>query len=123
MIVLILYDMLSCCKWFFELIDFECVIFYVCGLIVYNYVYIGNVCFVVVFDVFVCVLCYIYGVDKVIYVCNIIDVDDKIIVFFKEIGELIEVIMICYVEIYCQDMGFVGVVMLDIELYVIQYIL
>lgn len=52
--------------------------FYVCGLIVYDFVYIGNVCFVIVFDVLFCLLSYFYGGDYVIYVCNIIDVEDKI---------------------------------------------
>lgn len=49
---------------------------YVCGFMVYNYVYIGNFCLVVIFDLLFCLLKWYYLVVK--YVCNIIDVDDKI---------------------------------------------
>lgn len=74
-------------KWMKELFvlgNFDYVIMYVCGLIVYNFVYIGNVWLVVVFDVFYCLLKWCF--ECVDYVCNFMDVDDKINVVVKEVG-------------------------------------
>ena len=52
---------------------------YVCGPTVYDFPHIGNARPLVVFDVLFRLLQSIYGKNKVIYVRNITDIDDKII--------------------------------------------
>ena len=52
---------------------------YVCGPTVYDFPHIGNARPLVVFDVMFRLLKKVYGKDKVIYVRNITDIDDKII--------------------------------------------
>ena len=52
---------------------------YVCGPTVYDFPHIGNARPLVVFDVLYRLLLKIFGKDKVIYVRNITDIDDKII--------------------------------------------
>ncbi|MGD9767493.1 MAG: cysteine--tRNA ligase [Pseudolabrys sp.] len=73
-----LYDTLSREKRVFQPIDPARVRMYVCGPTVYDYAHIGNARPVIVFDVLFRLLRHIYGVDHVIYVRNITDVDDKI---------------------------------------------
>src|SRR5215470_5313363 len=51
---------------------------YVCGPTVYDFAHIGNARPVVVFDVLFRLLRHLYGAEKVTYVRNITDVDDKI---------------------------------------------
>ncbi|MBX3518953.1 MAG: cysteine--tRNA ligase [Xanthobacteraceae bacterium] len=51
---------------------------YVCGPTVYDFAHIGNARPVIVFDVLYRLLRHLYGKDKVKYVRNITDVDDKI---------------------------------------------
>ncbi len=69
---------------------------YVCGPTVYDFPHIGNARPLVVFDVLFRVLRNIYGEDKVTYVRNITDIDDKIIESSKKnkksIKELTETI-------------------------------
>jgi len=69
---------------------------YVCGPTVYDYPHIGNARPLVVFDVLYRLLKKIYSNDKVIYVRNITDIDDKIIESSKKnnknIGELTKTI-------------------------------
>ena len=52
---------------------------YVCGPTVYDFPHIGNARPLVVFDVLYRLLLKIFGKDKVSYVRNITDIDDKII--------------------------------------------
>ena len=52
---------------------------YVCGPTVYDFPHIGNARPLVVFDVLYRVVSKIYGKDKITYVRNITDIDDKII--------------------------------------------
>ncbi len=52
---------------------------YVCGMTVYDYCHIGHARVMVVFDIVYRYLCQLYGKDKVTYVRNITDIDDKII--------------------------------------------
>jgi cysteinyl-tRNA synthetase len=52
---------------------------YVCGPTVYDFPHIGNARPLVVFDVLFRLLKKIYGDNKVTYVRNITDIDDKII--------------------------------------------
>ena len=52
---------------------------YVCGPTVYDFPHIGNARPLVVFDVLFRLLKSLYGKDKITYVRNITDIDDKII--------------------------------------------
>ena len=52
---------------------------YVCGPTVYDFPHVGNARPLVVFDVLYRVISKIYGKDKITYVRNITDIDDKII--------------------------------------------
>ncbi|THV25705.1 cysteine--tRNA ligase [Peteryoungia ipomoeae] len=73
-----LYNTLTREKVDFEPIDPDNVRLYVCGPTVYDFAHIGNARPVIVFDVLFRLLRHVYGADKVTYVRNITDVDDKI---------------------------------------------
>jgi len=73
-----LYNTLTREKVDFEPIDPDNVRMYVCGPTVYYFAHIGNARPVIVFDVLFRLLRHTYGADKVTYVRNITDVDDKI---------------------------------------------
>jgi cysteinyl-tRNA synthetase len=77
-VTLRLYNTLTRRKEDFAPIDPKAVRLYVCGPTVYDYAHIGNARPVIVFDVLFRLLRYLYGADRVIYVRNITDVDDKI---------------------------------------------
>ena len=51
---------------------------YVCGPTVYDYAHIGNARPIIVFDVLFRMLRHIYGKDRIVYVRNITDIEDKI---------------------------------------------
>ena len=75
---------------------------YVCGPTVYDFPHIGNARPLVVFDVLFRILKTIYGKNKVTYVRNITDIDDKIIESSKKnkksIKELTETITTSFYE-------------------------
>ncbi len=73
-----LYNTLTRTKQEFIPLESDNVRMYVCGPTVYDYAHIGNARPVIVFDVLFRLLRHIYGEDKVTYVRNITDVDDKI---------------------------------------------
>ena len=73
-----LYDTLTREKRPFAPLDPARVRMYVCGPTVYDFAHIGNARPVIVFDVLFRLLRHLYGADKVAYVRNITDVDDKI---------------------------------------------
>src|SRR5438093_11680492 len=73
-----LYDTLTRHKRPFAPIDPARVRMYVCGPTVYDFAHIGNARPVIVFDVLYRLLRHLYGEDRVVYVRNITDVDDKI---------------------------------------------
>src|SRR3954467_3472120 len=73
-----LYDSLPREKRVFTPLDPERVRMYVCGPTVYDFAHIGNARPVIVFDVLFRLLRHLYGADKVTYVRNITDVDEKI---------------------------------------------
>jgi cysteinyl-tRNA synthetase len=73
-----LYDTLSREKRPFAPIDRQRVRMYVCGPTVYDFAHIGNARPVIVFDVLFRLLRHLYGAERVAYVRNITDVDDKI---------------------------------------------
>ena len=73
-----LYNTLTRDKQVFAPIDANNVRMYVCGPTVYDYAHIGNARPVIVFDVLFRLLRHVYGAERVTYVRNITDVDDKI---------------------------------------------
>jgi len=73
-----LYDTLTREKRTFVPLDPANVRMYVCGPTVYDFAHIGNARPVIVFDVLFRLLRHIYGENRVTYVRNITDVDDKI---------------------------------------------
>jgi cysteinyl-tRNA synthetase len=75
---LTLYDTLTRAKRRLEPLDPARVRMYVCGPTVYDFAHIGNARPVIVFDLLFRLLNYVYGAERVVYVRNITDVDDKI---------------------------------------------
>ena len=73
-----LYNTRTRTKEEFQPLDPGNVRMYVCGPTVYDYAHIGNARPVIVFDVLYRLLRHLYGEDRVTYVRNITDVDDKI---------------------------------------------
>ena len=73
-----LYNTLTREKVEFVPLDAGNVRMYVCGPTVYDFAHIGNARPVIVFDVLFRLLRHLYGADRVTYVRNITDVDDKI---------------------------------------------
>jgi cysteinyl-tRNA synthetase len=73
-----LYNTRTRRKEVFEPLDPKAVRMYVCGPTVYDFAHIGNARPVIVFDVLFRLLRHLYGADRVTYVRNITDVDDKI---------------------------------------------
>ncbi|CAN7237896.1 MULTISPECIES: cysteine--tRNA ligase [Ensifer] len=73
-----LYNTLTREKVDFRPIDPDNVRMYVCGPTVYDYAHIGNARPVIVFDILFRLLRHVYGPQRVTYVRNITDVDDKI---------------------------------------------
>jgi cysteinyl-tRNA synthetase len=78
MTTLRLHNTLARAKQDFAPIDPNHVTMYVCGPTVYDFAHIGNARPVIVFDVLFRLLRHLYGEDRVTYVRNITDVDDKI---------------------------------------------
>jgi cysteinyl-tRNA synthetase len=75
-----LYDTLAREKRPFRPLDPARVRMYACGPTVYDFAHIGNARPIIVFDVLFRLLRHLYGADHVVYIRNITDVDDKIIV-------------------------------------------
>jgi cysteinyl-tRNA synthetase len=73
-----LYNTLTRTKEAFRPLDPANVRLYACGPTVYDDAHIGNARPIIVFDLLFRLLRYIYGPDRVTYVRNITDVDDKI---------------------------------------------
>jgi cysteinyl-tRNA synthetase len=82
-----LYNTLTRKKEAFTPIDTNNIRMYVCGPTVYDRPHIGNAGSVVVYDVLYRLLMQTYGCDKVTYIRNITDVDDKINAAAKANGE------------------------------------
>ncbi len=86
-------------------IDENNVRMYVCGPTVYDRAHLGNAKTPVAFDVLYRILCHKYGKDKVTYVSNITDVDDKILNKHKETGKTIREITEQTYQWYIDDMA------------------
>jgi len=93
---------------------------YVCGPTVYSYAHIGNARPAVVFDILARVLRSQY--DKVTYVRNITDIDDKINKAAAAEGVDISVIAERYTKAYHDDLTALGVLPPDIEPKVTEHI-
>ncbi|MEM9579843.1 MAG: cysteine--tRNA ligase [Pseudomonadota bacterium] len=81
---------------------------YVCGPTVYDRAHIGNARPVIVFDTLFRLLRHVYGADRVRYVRNFTDVDDKINARAAESGRSIREITDETTQWYLDDMAAVG---------------
>ena len=115
-----LYNSLTGKKEEFSPIDESNIRMYVCGPTVYNYVHIGNARPAVVFDTLVRVLRANY--EKVTYVSNITDIDDKIIDAAAVQKVPISEITQKYTDIYNQNMEVLGVQAPDIQPKATEYL-
>ena len=107
-IPLFLYNSFSRTKEAFRPLDMNNVRMYVCGPTVYDRAHIGNARPVLVFDILFRLLRYLYGKDKVTYVRNITDIDDKINAKALERGVNIEVVTEETIDWFHKDMDFLG---------------
>ena len=117
---LYLYNSLTGKKEEFSPIDESNVRMYVCGPTVYNFVHIGNARPAVVFDTLVRVLRANY--EKVTYVSNITDIDDKIIDAASAQKVPISEITQKYTDIYNQNMEVLGVQAPDVQPKATEYL-
>ena len=111
--VLKIHNTLSGAKETFEPVDKNHVRIYACGPTVYNFAHIGNARMAVVNDLLVNVLRTQF--EKVTYVSNITDIDDKIIDAAHELNEPIKNLTTKYTKIYNDDMGYLNVKLPDIQ--------
>ena len=111
--VLKIHNTLSGTKETFEPVDNNHVRIYACGPTVYNFAHIGNARMAVVNDLLVNVLRSQF--EKVTYVSNITDIDDKIIDAAHELNEPIKNLTTKYTKIYNDDMGYLNVKLPDIQ--------
>ena len=117
---LYLYNSLTGKKEEFSPIDESNIRMYVCGPTVYNFVHIGNARPAVVFDTLVRVLRANY--EKVTYVSNITDIDDKIIDAAAIQKVPISKITQKYTDIYNQNMEVLGVQAPDVQPKATEYL-
>lgn len=115
-----LFNSLTGKKEEFSPIDESNIRMYVCGPTVYNFVHIGNARPAVVFDTLVRVLRANY--EKVTYVSNITDIDDKIIDAAALQKVPISEITQKYTDIYNQNMEVLGVQTPDIQPKATEYL-
>ena len=111
--VLKIHNTLSGTKETFEPVDNNHVRIYACGPTVYNFAHIGNARMAVVNDLLVNVLRTQF--EKVTYVSNITDIDDKIIDAAHELNEPIKNLTTKYTKIYNDDMSYLNVKLPDIQ--------
>ncbi|GAB4162380.1 MAG: cysteine--tRNA ligase [Rickettsiaceae bacterium] len=81
---------------------------YVCGPTVYDRPHIGNARSVVVYDVLYRLLMKMFGKEKVIYVRNITDIDDKIINRASEENIAINTLTKKTIKYFHEDMDYLG---------------
>ncbi len=103
-----LFNTLTKKKEIFTPIDDQCIKMYVCGPTVYDHPHIGNARSVVTYDILYRVLISIYGKDKVIYVRNITDIDDKIIQRAKQDNISIKELTVKTTEYFHSDMDYLS---------------
>jgi cysteinyl-tRNA synthetase len=110
-----LYNTLTRQKEDFTPIDPARVRLYVCGPTVYDLAHIGNARPIIVFDVLNRLLRHLYGDDKVVYVRNITDVDDKINARAAERGVSIRELTEETATIFHKDVAALGCAPPDFE--------
>lgn len=115
-----LYNSLDGTKQEFEPIDSERVSMYVCGPTVYDRAHLGNARAMVVFDQLWRVLSHAY--EKVVYVRNITDVDDKINARSQETGVSIAEITAQTTDFFHKDMASLNCALPTIEPRATQHI-
>jgi cysteinyl-tRNA synthetase len=99
----------------FSPIDNKLIKMYVCGPTVYDHPHIGNARSAAVYDVLYRILKLIYGDDRVLYVRNITDVDDKIITRALERKIPISELTKETTEYFHKDMAYLGCLKPNIE--------
>ena len=115
-----LHNQLSGKKEVFVPLDDSHVRVYVCGPTVYDRAHIGNGRPVVVFDLLVRLLRHFY--ERVTYVRNITDVDDKIMTAARESGEPIDALTHRMTQLFHEDMASLCVLPPDVEPRATQHI-
>ncbi|MDC6447513.1 cysteine--tRNA ligase [Alphaproteobacteria bacterium] len=111
--VLKIHNTLSGTKEVFVPVDKQHVRVYACGPTVYNFAHIGNARMAVANDLLIKVLRTQY--NKVTYVSNITDIDDKIIDAANELNEQIQNLTTKYTKIYNEDMAYLNVSLPDVQ--------
>ena len=89
--------------------DKENIGIYVCGPTVYDLAHIGNARPIIVFDVLFRILRKIYGNEKIKYVRNITDIDDKIINTAKKKNISVTKLTTQTIEYFHEDISFLNV--------------
>lgn len=89
-------------------LDINLIKLYVCGPTVYDRPHVGNARSSVIYDLLYRLLKYIYGQDKVLYVRNITDIDDKIIDRAAELGIPISELTAKTIRDFNADMEYLG---------------
>ena len=115
-----IYNSLSKKKEDFVPNDPDHIKFYACGPTVYNKIHIGNARAFISADLLAKVLKGMYS--KVTYVCNITDIDDKIIDAAKEENLSIKDISTKYFNQYQEDTALLGISKPDIQPFATDYI-
>ena len=110
-----IYNTLTREKAPFQPIDPDNVRLYVCGMTVYDLCHLGHARVLVVFDVVNRYLRHVYGDDKVTYVRNITDIDDKIIARANENGEAFDALTGRFIDEMNADADALGVIRPDQE--------
>lgn len=106
--MLSLYNSLSRTEEIFTPHDSQLVKMYVCGPTVYDRPHLGNARSIVVYDVLFRLLQHLYGEKHVLYVRNITDVDDKINHRANELGIDLRTLTTSVIEIFNQDVEYLG---------------
>ena len=104
-----IYDSMSKQKKEFIPFDKENIGIYVCGPTVYDLAHIGNARPIIVFDVLFRILRKIYGNEKIKYVRNITDIDDKIINTAKKKNISVTKLTTQTIEYFHEDISFLNV--------------
>ena len=99
----------------FTPIDANLIKMYVCGPTVYDHPHIGNARSVVVYDVLYRLLINLYGIKHVLYVRNITDIDDKIMIRAQEENIAISELTERTTKYFHNDMNYLGCLKPNIE--------